>query len=247
MSSPQKFLLENVTGFLLMSPVVRPNRLSIVCKAALTKKADSAEKRARQNEKRRLRNKSRKSEVRTRMKKVTVHCWALPSKLSALSLNNPSSAHLKPTAAFSSLSLSASISHNVFSSGFLLMSPVVRPNHLSIVCKAALTKKADSAEKRARQNEKRRLRNKSRKSEVTCFNRVLKALELLRRKKNAKPIEVLPIEKLIAEAYSAIDKAVRKGVLHRNTGKRRKSRLARKKTAISIHHGWYTPAPPATV
>ncbi|KAI8557811.1 hypothetical protein RHMOL_Rhmol04G0039300 [Rhododendron molle] len=179
---------------------------------------------------------------------AAVHCWALPSKLSALSLNNPSSARLKPTAAFSSLSLSASISHHVFSSGFLLMSPVVRPNRLSIVCKAALTKKADSAEKRARQNEKRRLRNKSRKSEVrTRMKKVLKALELLRRKKNAKPKEVLPIEQLIAEAYSAIDKAVRKGVLHRNTGKRRKSRLARRKTAVEIRHGWYTPAPPATV
>ncbi|KAE9456394.1 hypothetical protein C3L33_11695, partial [Rhododendron williamsianum] len=192
---------------------------------------------------------------------AAVHCWALPSKLSALSLNNPSSAHLKPTAAFSSLSLSASISHNVFSSGFLLMSPVVRPNRLSIVCKAALTKTADSAEKRHRQNEKRRLRNKSRKSEVRTRMKkvyvdstsrsdkieVLKALELLRRNKKAKPTQVLSIEQLIAEAYSAIDKAVRKGVLHRNTGKRRKSRLARKKTAVEIHHGWYTPAPPATV
>lgn len=76
---------------------------------------------------------------------------------------------------------------------------------------------------------------------------VLKALELLRRNKKAKPTQVLSIEQLIAEAYSAIDKAVRKGVLHRNTGKRRKSRLARKKTAVEIHHGWYTPAPPATV
>ena len=43
--------------------------LSVVC-MAVTKKADSAVKRARQAEKRRLYNKAKKSEMRTRMKKV---------------------------------------------------------------------------------------------------------------------------------------------------------------------------------
>ena len=36
----------------------------------------------------------------------------------------------------------------------------------SVVCEAAPTKKPDSAEKRARQAEKRRIYNKSRKSEI---------------------------------------------------------------------------------
>lgn len=68
------------------------------------------------------------------------------------------------------------------------------------------------------------------------------SLDALRKKKEAEPEEVLPIEKLIAEAYSVIDKAVKVGTLHKNTGARRKSRLARRKKAVEIHHGWYTPA-----
>ncbi|CAL5346194.1 unnamed protein product [Camellia sinensis] len=46
------------------------------------------------------------------------------------------------------------------------MSPVVRPTRHSIICEAAPNKKADSAAKRARQAEKRRVYNKARKSEV---------------------------------------------------------------------------------
>ncbi|KAL2247504.1 UNVERIFIED_CONTAM: 30S ribosomal protein S20, chloroplastic [Sesamum indicum] len=72
--------------------------------------------------------------------------------------------------------------------------------------------------------------------------KVLEALEVLGKKADAQPEEVLPIEKLIAEAYSVIDKAVKVGTLHRNTGARRKSRLARRKKAVEIYHGWYAPA-----
>lgn len=75
------------------------------------------------------------------------------------------------------------------------------------------------------------------------FLQVLEELDLLRKKPDAQPEEVLTIEKLIAEAYSSIDKAVKVGSLHRNTGARRKSRLARRKKAVEIHHGWYVPAP----
>lgn len=64
---------------------------------------------------------------------------------------------------------------------------------------------------------------------------------MLGKKSDAQPEDVLPIEKLIAEAYSAIDKAVKVGTLHRNTGARRKSRLARRKKAVEINRGWYTP------
>ncbi|KAF2287363.1 hypothetical protein GH714_039749 [Hevea brasiliensis] len=124
------------------------------------------------------------------------------------------------------------------------MSRVRRPIGHLIVCEAAQNKKADSAEKRARQAEKRRIYNKARKSEIgTRMKKVLEALDDLRKKPDAQAEEVLPIEKLIAEAYSVIDKAVKVGTLHRNTGARRKSRLARRKKAVEIHHGWYTPAP----
>lgn len=75
-----------------------------------------------------------------------------------------------------------------------------------------------------------------------CLLQVLEALEVLKKKADAQAEEILPIEKLIAEAYSVIDKAVKVRTLHRNTGAHRKSRLARRKKAVEIHHGWYTPA-----
>jgi small subunit ribosomal protein S20 len=70
---------------------------------------------------------------------------------------------------------------------------------------------------------------------------VLEALDVLKKKPDAASKEIVQIEKLIAEAYSVIDKAVKVGTLHRNTGARRKSRLAQRKKAVEIHHGWYTP------
>lgn len=66
---------------------------------------------------------------------------------------------------------------------------------------------------------------------------------MLKKKADASPEELAPIDRLMAEAYSAIDKAVVKGTLHRNTGARRKSRLARNKKAVEMQRGWYTPTP----
>ncbi|XP_039121281.1 LOW QUALITY PROTEIN: 30S ribosomal protein S20, chloroplastic [Dioscorea cayenensis subsp. rotundata] len=111
-----------------------------------------------------------------------------------------------------------------------------------VVCEVAPKKKADSAMKRARQAEKRRIYNKAKKSEAkTRMRKVFEELDALRKKSDAQSEEILPIEKLIAEAYSAIDKAVKGRALHRNTGAHRKSRLARSKKDVLIHHGWYTP------
>lgn len=70
----------------------------------------------------------------------------------------------------------------------------------------------------------------------------MKSLDELKIKNNAQPEDLSKSEKLIAEAHSVIDKAVRGGTLHRNTGARRKARLARRKLAVEIHHGWRTPA-----
>ncbi|KAK6946685.1 Ribosomal protein S20 [Dillenia turbinata] len=175
---------------------------------------------------------------------TAVHCLSsfisLPRKLQSLSLNS-SSNHFH-------LSFSATLSHtSLFSSGRLSVSTIEKHNRFSVVCEAATKRKADSAAKRARQAEKRRFYNKARKSEVrTRIKKVLEALEVLKKKTDAQPEEVLPVEKLIAEAYTVIDKAVKVGTLHRNTGARRKSRLARRKKAVEIHHGWYTPAPTVT-
>lgn len=50
--------------------------------------------------------------------------------------------------------------------GYLTMGSIQRPSRLSVVCEAAPNRKPDSAAKRARQAEKRRLYNKAKKSEV---------------------------------------------------------------------------------
>ncbi|XP_057968325.1 small ribosomal subunit protein bS20c [Malania oleifera] len=172
-------------------------------------------------------------------------CLALPCKLRNLSLSSYSSASTcSNPAPYRSLSFSANLSHDVFSKGCLSMSTTQKPIGSAVVCQAAPTKKADSAAKRARQAEKRRIYNKARKSEIrTRMKKALEALDVLKKKPDAQAEEVLPIEKLIGEAYSVIDKAIKVGTLHRNTGARRKSRLARRKKAVEIHHGWYTPAP----
>ncbi|XP_039072215.1 30S ribosomal protein S20, chloroplastic-like isoform X2 [Hibiscus syriacus] len=166
-------------------------------------------------------------------------CFTLQSKLKTISLksniNSSSHALHQNLSAFNTLSFSRNMSFSTMNR---------KPIHRSVVvCEAAPKKKADSAAKRARQAEKRRIYNKAKKSEVkTRMKKVLDALDVLRKKPEAEAKEIFPIEKLIAEAYSVIDKAVKVGTLHRNTGARRKSRLARRKKAAEMHHGWYTPA-----
>jgi len=77
-----------------------------------------------------------------------------------------------------------------------------------------------SAEKRARQNKKRQLRNVSVKSKVKKrLKAVLGAVED-KKKDDAR--------KTLAEAIVVIDKAASKGVLHKNTASRKISRLTRK-------------------
>jgi small subunit ribosomal protein S20 len=72
--------------------------------------------------------------------------------------------------------------------------------------------------KRNRQNEVRRLRNKSVRSEMkTAMKRVLAAVEAEE-----------PADDLLRQAQKRIDKAVAKGVIKPNTAARHKSRLASK-------------------
>lgn len=74
-----------------------------------------------------------------------------------------------------------------------------------------------SAEKRVRQNEKRRLINRSNRSALRTSIKKLRAA--LAGSDKAALSELLP------ETISKIDKAVQKGVLHRNAAARYKSRL----------------------
>lgn len=74
-----------------------------------------------------------------------------------------------------------------------------------------------SAEKRVRQNEKRRVINRSNRSKVrTQIKKLRSALAI--KDKN------LSLE-LLNPTVSTIDKAVNKGLLHKNTAARYKSRL----------------------
>jgi small subunit ribosomal protein S20 len=78
-----------------------------------------------------------------------------------------------------------------------------------------------SAKKRVRVSEKRRLRNKAYK---TFFKNRIK--EVLKAIENKEPKEV--VLELTRKAQAAIDKAVSKGVIHKNQGARRKARLFEK-------------------
>lgn len=49
------------------------------------------------------------------------------------------------------------------------------------------------------------------------------------------------VDGLMDEAYKAIDKAVSKGALHRNTAARRKSRLAKARQGVLIAADLYNP------
>jgi small subunit ribosomal protein S20 len=76
-----------------------------------------------------------------------------------------------------------------------------------------------SAIKRIRQNERRRVRNRAIRSKVRTVVKL------------ARTIEGPEQRATIAEAIRSLDKAVSKGVIHRNTAARKKSGLARRLAA----------------
>ena len=75
-----------------------------------------------------------------------------------------------------------------------------------------------SAEKRVRQNEKRRAVNRSNRSDLRTQIKKLRAALTASDK--------IQSQELLTPTVSAIDKAVNKGILHRNTAARYKSRLS---------------------
>ena len=84
-----------------------------------------------------------------------------------------------------------------------------------------------SALKRANIAERNRLRNKAYKSAVkTLMKKYLVAVATYA----ANPSSELKkeVDDRMSEAYSKIDKAVKRGVLHPNNGARKKSKLAKK-------------------
>ncbi|TCT27041.1 small subunit ribosomal protein S20 [Melghiribacillus thermohalophilus] len=77
-----------------------------------------------------------------------------------------------------------------------------------------------SAIKRAKTNEERRMRNLSMKTEMRTY---IKKVEKLIEEKNAEQAQ-----DVLKEAVSKIDKCVQKGIIHKNNGDRKKSRLMKK-------------------
>ena len=91
-----------------------------------------------------------------------------------------------------------------------------------------------SAIKRVKIAERNRLRNKAYKSAVkTLIKKCLLAVQA------GEPAQV---ETAMRLAYSKIDKAVKRGVLHPNNGARKKSRLARKLKQLEAQAQTVAPA-----
>jgi len=89
-----------------------------------------------------------------------------------------------------------------------------------------------SAIKRVEVAERNRLRNKSYKSAVkTLIKKYFAAVEQHIAKPS--PETEQAVQAQMAEAYSKIDKAIKRGVLHPNNGARKKSRLARAIKAVA--------------
>ncbi|TLS53736.1 30S ribosomal protein S20 [Paenibacillus antri] len=82
-----------------------------------------------------------------------------------------------------------------------------------------------SAEKRVKQSEKRRIRNASQKS---ALRTAVKAAEVATTQN-----DVEKAKDALLNATKKLDKAVTKGLLHKNAAARKKSRLAKKVNALS--------------
>ncbi|HMA66192.1 MAG TPA: 30S ribosomal protein S20 [Desulfosalsimonadaceae bacterium] len=76
-----------------------------------------------------------------------------------------------------------------------------------------------SAIKRNRQNQNRRMRNRVVKTQVKTASKKLSQVQ--------KTGDTEAIDRELTRAQSIIDKAAKKGVIHRRTAARKKSRLAR--------------------
>jgi small subunit ribosomal protein S20 len=53
--------------------------------------------------------------------------------------------------------------------------------------------------------------------------------------------DLQPADQMLHTAFSNIDKAIIKGVMHKNTGARRKSKLSRARKSVLLASGLYTP------
>ena len=83
-----------------------------------------------------------------------------------------------------------------------------------------------SAQKRIEISERNRLRNKSYKSAVkTLMKKTIQSVDTYTASPSEEQLETVKAN--LSAAYSKIDKAVKRNVLHSNTGARRKASLAK--------------------
>ena len=88
---------------------------------------------------------------------------------------------------------------------------------------------------------KERLYNKARKSEITTrMKKVFVEATRLSATASVSEADIGGLEKLISEATKAVDKAVQKGALHKNTGARRKARMSKYKHELRAAKGLMT-------
>jgi len=99
--------------------------------------------------------------------------------------------------------------------------------YLFVICppgRSLVVPNIKSAIKRVKTAERNRLRNRAWKSQVRTEQTKLEA--------TLKSANVQSVDGDLSNVYAIIDKAVSKGVLHKNTAARKKSRLALKADAL---------------
>ena len=94
---------------------------------------------------------------------------------------------------------------------------------------------------RTRLSQKERLYNKARKSEITTrMKKVFVNASELMAADACTEADISGLETLISEATKSVDKAVARGILHKNTGARRKARLSKYKQELRRDKGLLT-------
>lgn len=106
---------------------------------------------------------------------------------------------------------------------------------------AFVVRSAQNKEARTRLSRKERTYNKARKSEITTrMKKVFVKQSELMAASSCTDDDVSGLESLISEATKAVDKAVARGVLHKNTGARRKARMSKYKHELRRAKGLMT-------
>ena len=140
--------------------------------------------------------------------------------------------------AFSSLSISAPATAGL---GFKksVAAFAMPPARVGAARSAVFTVEAKQNKKaRTILSRKQRLMNKMRKSEITTrMKKVFLKATALKEAASVTEEDIGDLETLISEATKAVDKAVGKGTLHKNTGARRKSRMSKYKQDLRRDKG----------